>query len=222
MRKTVRQKHNTTHYCRVCSVILCDSNWPSYCKNGSRYICTPCRNIREKEDYSKDVNCAQRSKERYIKIKKELFNYYNDKCNLCGLDNHTMLTIDHVNNDGFKHRKNQSNMYKWLLDNVGIDGYQLLCFNCNCSKNIEYKDKYNLINKTKVINYYGNFCAVCKENRIERLTIDHANNDGAEQRRNLKYVTGAAFYRWLIKNNYPDNLGLQVLCYNCNCSKRII
>jgi hypothetical protein len=66
---------------------------------------------------------------------------------------------------------------------------------------------------------YGNQCADCGEDRVERLTIDHKNDDGAVQRRQLNCGTGVKMYRWLIKNSYPNNLGLQVLCYNCNCSK---
>jgi hypothetical protein len=85
---------------------------------------------------------------------------------------------------------------------------------------VTYKDKYALRDKKKVMEHYGDECKECRENRIERLTIDHQNNDGAEQRRKLKCSTGVRMYRWLIKQDYPTNLGLQILCYNCNCSKR--
>lgn len=72
--------------------------------------------------------------------------------------------------------------------------------------------------KLDVLKSYGGEkpeCACCGENQIEFLTIDHKNNDGAEQRRNLGGTNGV--YVWLRKNKYPK--GFQVLCYNCNCSK---
>lgn len=77
---------------------------------------------------------------------------------------------------------------------------------------------YDLSNKRKVIEAYGGKCACCGENTIEFLTIDHINNDGAEDRKNNGNKIGGKLYRWLIKNNFPQN-GYQILCYNCNCAK---
>ena len=59
-----------------------------------------------------------------------------------------MLTIDHVNNDGSKHRREIGKLYKypdgrralvtdiygWLEKNGFPDGFQVLCYNCNISK----------------------------------------------------------------------------------------
>lgn len=149
---------------------------------------------------------------------------YGDKCAHCGDSKFEHLTIDYINEGGNQHRKNSgSNLTEQLYNNtVQRDGYQVLCYNCNCSKNVIYKDKYALRDKKKVIEHYGNECKKCGENRIERLTIDHENNDGAEQRKKLKCFTGARMYRWLIKHNFPEDLCLQILCYNCNYSKRAL
>lgn len=146
---------------------------------------------------------------------------YGNECKQCGENDYSKLTIDHITGGGNLHRKQMStNIIDYLYNNlVDVDGYQVLCYNCNCSKNVVYKDKYALRDKKKVIDYYGDFCVECNEYRIERLTIDHSNNDGAEQRSHYGYKTGVTFYRWLIRNNFPNNLGLQTLCYNCNCSK---
>lgn len=51
---------------------------------------------------------------------------------------------------------------------------------------------------------------------VRALTIDHINNKGAEHRREMR-KDGISFYRWLIKNNYPD--GYQCLCINCQFIK---
>ncbi len=80
--------------------------------------------------------------------------------------------------------------------------------------------------KQEIINHYGDGkCACCGEDRIEFLTIDHENGDGGEFRRNSNGKNGESgslagnnFYGWLKKRGFPDDLGLRILCFNCNCS----
>lgn len=211
------QKKSSLKHCIKCQVELTDENWLSYLKPRSNYICTPCFRTYGKTYHKNSPlhNDKQLARTRFRKSA-VIFSYGN-KCAICYEDEYEKLTIDHINNDGYLHRKEIHNIYEWLYNNpIYKDGYQVLCYNCNCSKNVTYKDKYALRDKKKVIEAYGNQCTECKEDRIERLTIDHKNNDGAEQRRQLKCSTGVRMYRWLIKNNYPQNLGLQVLCFNCS------
>jgi len=73
--------------------------------------------------------------------------------------------------------------------------------------------------KQQVMNHYGGKCVCCKEDKIEFLTIDHVNGDGNKHRRKIKYSGGFGFYLWLVRNNYPNDFPLQLLCWNCNCSK---
>lgn len=69
-----------------------------------------------------------------------------------------------------------------------------------------------------VLHHYGARCVCCGVTEQQFLTIDHIDNNGATHRRTLYgRNTGSSFYRWIIKNNFPDNL--QVLCYNCNVAK---
>lgn len=75
--------------------------------------------------------------------------------------------------------------------------------------------------KRETMSHYGKVCQCCGESRLEFLTLDHINQDGAEHRRKMGFnstCTGYGFYLWLRKNNWP-NLGLQVLCANCNSAK---
>jgi hypothetical protein len=67
-----------------------------------------------------------------------------------------------------------------------------------------------------VFDHYGWHCACCGS--TERLEIDHVNGGGTEHRRKERLPSGLAFYRWLIRNNFPD--GYQALCRSCNASKR--
>lgn len=54
---------------------------------------------------------------------------------------------------------------------------------------------------------------------LSMLTIDHINGGGNKHRESiLNSRGGTSFYRWLKKTGYPS--GYQVLCWNCNLSKR--
>jgi hypothetical protein len=90
----------------------------------------------------------------------------------------------------------------------------------NLDKRLAYAIKYRRITKNKVIGAYGGECAICGEKHFECLIIDHSNGDGGVFRKSVsKYCgSGVGFYRWTIKNNYPKDIGLRILCWNCNCS----
>ena len=73
--------------------------------------------------------------------------------------------------------------------------------------------------RTQVFEAYGGYkCNCCGETERMFLSIDHINNDGAEERRSGKYNGGgSAFYNWLRKSKFPQ--GYQVLCMNCQVGK---
>lgn len=73
------------------------------------------------------------------KLRMEVFEHYGMKCACCGLHDWRFLTIDHVNNDGNEHRRAEKigtgmDSYRWLRKNGYPEGFQLLCYNCNCAK----------------------------------------------------------------------------------------
>lgn len=78
----------------------------------------------------------------------------------------------------------------------------------------EYHRTYHSKVKLQVITAYGGQCECCAENLLEFLTIDHRNRDGKTHRgeRNV----GNRFYRRLIAEGFPRDVGLRVLCMNCN------
>jgi hypothetical protein len=49
------------------------------------------------------------------------------------------------------------------------------------------------------------------------LEIDHVLGNGKEHREELNIVFGEQFYRWLVRNNFPDDY--QTLCSSCNGAK---
>ena len=68
-----------------------------------------------------------------------------------------------------------------------------------------------------IMEAYGGQCMCCGNNDIQHLTIDHINNDGNIARNDGK-LGGYKFYQELKKQGYPKT-NLQILCFNCNCSK---
>lgn len=66
--------------------------------------------------------------------------------------------------------------------------------------------------------YGGYTCNCCNETEPLFLSIDHIDNNGAEERKSGVYNgSGSAFYNWLRKNKFPS--GYQVLCMNCQIGK---
>lgn len=59
-------------------------------------------------------------------------------CACCGETDIRFLTIDHVDGGGMQHRKvvGKGNFYRWLRDNNYPEGFQVLCFNCNCGRSV--------------------------------------------------------------------------------------
>jgi hypothetical protein len=61
------------------------------------------------------------------------------RCSCCGETHPAFLSLDHVNNDGGRHRRaigRGANIYRWLKTNNFPAGFQVLCHNCNHGKHI--------------------------------------------------------------------------------------
>ncbi len=148
--------------CRVCDIELNDVNWYPSQKKLDNYICKDCHNKKCKKNLNKEkVNEyakryreknpnyyreyrannldkeIQRHKQEREKLKLIVYNHYtnNDiKCSCCGEQNIKFLSIDHINNDGAKHRKEIGTgdaIYRWPIKNNFPGGYRILCMNCN-------------------------------------------------------------------------------------------
>jgi hypothetical protein len=66
---------------------------------------------------------------------------------------------------------------------------------------------------------YGHICSCCGEAHPELLTLEHTKGNGGAHRKSLGVKAGIWFYTWLKKHGFPQDLGLTVHCFNCNCSK---
>jgi len=67
------------------------------------------------------------------------------QCVQCGITDIDVLTIDHMNGGGRKHRESvcayssTSALYRWFIRNKFPIGFQTLCANCNLKKEIELR-----------------------------------------------------------------------------------
>lgn len=86
----------------------------------------------------------------------------------------------------------------------------------NHAEQLEYGRKRRQDIKLEAFNAYGGpSCRCCGEERMEFLSLDHINNDGAAHRREIG--RGKPLAVWCRANGYPA--GFQVLCFNCNFAK---
>jgi hypothetical protein len=85
----------------------------------------------------------------------------------------------------------------------------------NREKMLAYQKRHREKVKQIVLSHYGGKCACCGEPNMAFLCLDHVNGGGNNHR---KQFVGS-IYEWVIKNKYPVDPPLQVLCYNCNSAK---
>lgn len=224
--------------CPKCGLLKEDFN-KSYCINclikASKYskdkrdvrldlnLCTYCGK-KTPEEYLVCNDCRAKISLKRVLLKKEVMMNYGGKCQCCEIDDLIYLTIDHINNDGAKHRKETTDLYHWLKkNNYPENNFQILCFNCNMGKylnggqcphikEVRKLSKYRLNYRSLIFEHYGKICVCCAERQRIFLSIDHIENDGRKHRN-----TDVAF--WIVRNNFPK--GFQILCFNCNCAKKL-
>jgi len=61
-----------------------------------------------------------------------VFDHYGRQCACCGEKELKFLSIDHIDGNGTRHRKEiHGKINAWLVKNNFPKGFQTLCFNCN-------------------------------------------------------------------------------------------
>lgn len=80
------------------------------------------------------------NRKRQTKRKKAVLRIYGGKCRYCKTKELAILSIDHINDDGFKERakfdKNHSNNYAKLYKRPKRKDLQILCMNCQWRKRV--------------------------------------------------------------------------------------
>lgn len=89
-------------------------------------------NLKNKDKIN-EINKLRKTHQRLDVLK-----HYSDgklECKCCGESEYQFLTIDHVNGGGYKHKKEtHGHVCLWLILNNFPEGYQVLCYNCNCGR----------------------------------------------------------------------------------------
>lgn len=122
-----------------------------------------------------------------------------------------------------RHRKRRA-LQRERLKRLGLcaagDGNALVTGSVCCqkclTKNAETARAKHAALRNQVLEGYGGMCACCDEWIPDFLTLDHVQNDGANERKASDYNL-MALYRRLIKEGFP--LEYQLLCWNCNCGR---
>ena len=74
---------------------------------------------------------------RYRDRRLNCIEHYGNKCGCCGETRIEFLSIDHINGNGLKHRKELAiknmNIFEYLTKNNYPEGFRVLCHNCNQS-----------------------------------------------------------------------------------------
>ena len=103
--------------------------------------CVWCGNFRECDQGRYCNICKQKITARTARIRRIqrqlVLNHYGAICACCGERNPGFLSIDHINSDGAEHYRRDStatNLARWLVKHNFPEGFQLLCYNCNCGR----------------------------------------------------------------------------------------
>lgn len=82
------------------------------------------------------------------------------------------------------------------------------------------QQKYHRSLKQLVLSHYANpiKCFNCGRTELEVLALHHLDNDGGVSRDKIDTKTGGSmgYYRYLKKNNFPEQGKIQILCHNCH------
>jgi hypothetical protein len=128
-----KQFETTTPQKFCCSAKCAKSKWAK--EKGPKYF----RDLYKSDpDYFKAQTKAHNKR-----IKDKCFEAYGGYvCACCGVTGELFCNLDHINNDGASHRKEMNltdgstSTYRWAIKNGFPPIFQVLCWNCNCAKNL--------------------------------------------------------------------------------------
>lgn len=123
----------------------------AYRNTANAWVCRPCKNGHVRNNRANDPEPAKRrakdaATQAYylVKYRKQVLDVYGHKCACCGEHRYHFLTIDHVNNDGSKHRAELSGgkrntgvalkVLRYIINHGYPDTFRILCYNCNCGR----------------------------------------------------------------------------------------
>lgn len=119
-------KRRLAHQCSNCGTDL-----PA---DDARLNCVACRKVMS------DIHKLE-YKRRKVSLHMQVVIGYGSQCACCGESNILFLTLDHVHGNGHEERrrgfgKDKNRFRSYLIKHNFPADYQLLCWNCNCTKGI--------------------------------------------------------------------------------------
>jgi hypothetical protein len=152
--------------CSKCQVPLTSENWSISTQKRGRKHCNRCLRDFANNNYQlHKYDVSQQNKIIRVNTRNEVLTYYGGRCEKCGESNYEVLSLDHIDGNGRKHRKkvlkgidSGSGFFKWVLKNRP-NNIRLLCYNCNCQINM---------NKIEICAKYNDGCQYCGEERMHQ------------------------------------------------------
>jgi len=134
---------------RLCSICLKQARDFAKRRYKERIIsgtCTSCGCRPARIGINYCAGCSNKHKtagsDRRRRLKIAVMSHYcggKPSCQCCGEENLYFLTIDHINGNGSKHRRESvgaAHICGWLKKHRFPDGYQVLCMNCNFGRKL--------------------------------------------------------------------------------------
>ena len=136
--KTIKQQYHREYYIKNHDKLLQKriKNREELCRKSKEYYKT---HKEERKKYRQKHGAKSQRKYRK-KIRFDVINHYGGKCACCGESIIDFLSIDHIKNNGSKHRKKIGcptsgfPFYRWLIKNNYPKDFQVMCMNCNWGK----------------------------------------------------------------------------------------
>jgi len=146
--KDKRHKDGLEASCKLCAAEYQRRHYQAHKEQKKAYSLAH----REERRESAKIRSQQYAK----RTKEDILGHYGGGapiCITCGESRLDCLSIDHINGNGSKHRKELGlvgqGFYRWLKQEAYPEGYQTLCMNCQFVKRVKNKESPNGIrNKT--------------------------------------------------------------------------
>jgi hypothetical protein len=134
--------------CESCLKILSDRSAENIKRAKVDGKCYGCKKPNDNLPKANCLACTNLARDRRIRLKLEVFQAYGGAfCACCGEKILEFLTLDHIENNGARHRRDYAEktkrvkpfgqaMLRILRDQGFPPGYQVLCWNCNCGKGL--------------------------------------------------------------------------------------
>lgn len=106
---------------------------------GKKYCDAICYRTQKAKGRATRERILEQQRNRSRRLRLAVLAAYGNVCACCGEGCERFLSIDHINNDGAKQRRETkqrtgTHFYRWLTLNGFPPGFQVLCYNCNLGK----------------------------------------------------------------------------------------